>query len=257
MKNTRYSDHSSPHLAVQAWLEEIKSYPLEQNVLARACEWALQHGNILPALHMTDVLIEMQADSSSIVAAILYGSVREPAEPPTEEFVENHFGADVARVLKGIWRLEGINTFQVNRSEEQHNNVRKLILAISHNIRSVLVKLAERLTTLRALKQATREIQMEQANEVFHLYAPLANRLGLGQLKWRLEDWCFRYLEPEKYQVISKALNMRRTDREAFVKNMMGELRHLLEVSHIKTAKISGRAKHIYSLYKKLSRKNT
>lgn len=134
-------------------------------------------------------------------------------------------------------------------------NFRKLILTLIEDERAIILKIVEQLVRLELAKYEDSTAQQRLANNALNFYAPLANRLGVGQLKWQLEDWAFRYLHPEDYQRLSKALNMRRTEREHFITTMIDQLQGLIDHTHIKNTRIYGRAKHIYSIYLKLKRK--
>lgn len=136
------------------------------------------------------------------------------------------------------------------------DNIRKMLLSMVDDIRVVLIKLAEKLYVLKQLKTAPPDIQKAIATEAMAIYAPLANRLGIGQLKWQLEDLAFRYIDPDAYKAISKSLKQRRVDRDQYVKMVSDELQQLVTTTHIKNTQIDGRAKHIYSIYRKMQRKN-
>jgi len=139
-------------------------------------------------------------------------------------------------------------------SQTQVENLRKMLVAMVDDVRVALIKLAERTCAIRAVKEADEEKRQRVAREVFDIYAPLAHRLGIGHIKWELEDLSFRYLEPEQYKQIARLLHERRLDREQYINDAMAHLRQELESAGIK-ADISGRAKHIYSIWRKMQRK--
>lgn len=133
-------------------------------------------------------------------------------------------------------------------------NLRKMLVAMVDDVRVALIKLAERTCAIRAVKNADEEKRHRVAREVFDIYAPLAHRLGIGHIKWELEDLSFRYLEPDQYKQIAKLLHERRLDREQYIANVMSQLKEALAATGVQ-ADLSGRAKHIYSIWRKMQRK--
>ena len=252
-----------------AWLEGVKSkHPkIDTLLLAKACEMAdsfaddsthfFRQDPFNLGLCIADELLELNCDSDSISAAILYPSAI--IHPLDLEKLAERLNPAVAKLIKGSLLIESLQATQDHKSPEaraaQADKLRKMLLAIVDDLRVVLLKLAERLIILKHLRHASPEEQKSVAQEVMNVYAPLANRLGLGQLKWQLEDWSFRYLHRESYEDIFKLLKMRRIEREAHVGNMIAHLTQLIESTHIDSVKISGRAKHIYSIYRKLANK--
>ena len=215
-------------------------------------------------LSMADILISLNCDSHVIAAAILYPVLFLNAECDTtlKEKIENHFDQAVVKLIFGALRMEAIHQNKSKKekleiSQNQINHLRKMLLAMVDDIRTVLIKLAERLVLLKNLKLASIETQEEIAQDTMNYYAPLANRLGIGHIKWQLEDAAFHYLNPHAYQSISTALNMRRQDREKVIIEMISELKKLFQQSDIDPISVSvtGRAKHIYSIYRKIQKK--
>lgn len=137
---------------------------------------------------------------------------------------------------------------------QQVESLRKMLLGMVNDARVVLLKLADRVVSLRHIKDASRDIQLTFARETKNIFAPLANRLGIGQLKWELEDLAFRYLEPEAYLSIAKSLKEKRVDRERYIEDVLQLLKKKLKEENIK-GEVSGRVKHIYSIWKKMTRK--
>src|SRR5690606_14993939 len=137
----------------------------------------------------------------------------------------------------------------------QAENIRKMLIAMVQDIRTIVIRLADELLRLRELRDAPVETQRRAARLVLEIHAPLANRLGIWQLKWELEDLAFRYAEPETYRRIAKALNEKRREREAYVAAVIAELRNLLDINGIR-GEVKGRPKHIYSIWKKMQRKD-
>lgn len=172
------------------------------------------------------------------------------------KLIETRFGPITAELVK---KVNWLNTFDEYRPGEikepnQAELLRSMLLAVVNDVRAVLVKLAYRLQRLRVLKDQDEELKHKIALETLELFTPLANRLGVGQLKWELEDLSFRYLEPDEYKRLAKSLAVNRAQRESFIHGFMAELRHELDRAGIH-ARVFGRPKHIYSIHKKLERK--
>lgn len=210
------------------------------------------------AQDMVDVLQSLNCDPKTIAAGQLYPLVSQ--KPTLSKQVSEHFGTAIYKLISGALQMETIH--QANQHANKHtaqqnqiDNLRKMLLAMVSDIRVVLIKLSERLVMLQSSKQDSASSQKKLAKEVMDYYVPLANRLGFGHLKWQLEDWAFRYSNPDDYQKISKALNKRRQDRENTIQVMMSELKTLSQPLQLADFSIAGRAKHIYSIYRKMQRK--
>lgn len=206
------------------------------------------------------ILVEMKLDAEAIAAALLHDVV-EDTDVSLEE-IRAEFGPSVALIVNGVSKLRNLpeapsgdkrSKALVDRSYE---NIRKMALAMNDDVRVVLVKLADRLHNMRTLSYMATEKQKRIAQETLDIYAPLANRLGIWQFKWELEDLSFRYLNPDKYREIAKCIDERRADRESYLQNVIQTLRADLERSGIHNAIISARPKHIYSIYRKMERKD-
>jgi GTP pyrophosphokinase len=234
-----------------------KAYDFSENLSAQAAN-PYSIDTAAQGLRMASQLLDLNCDIHTITASLIYPSVF--YAQPDQEAVEKILSKTACKLLSGATRLEAIHTMQTPTADslnhQQIDNLRKMLLAIVDDIRIVLIKLVERLITLQYLKSCTPEQQRSIASQVMNFYAPLANRLGIGQLKWQLEDLAFRYLNPESYSHISNALNMRRSERELFIQQMMTDLRNLIQSAEIADYSLSGRAKHIYSIYRKAERKN-
>ncbi|HLB58041.1 MAG TPA: HD domain-containing protein, partial [Gammaproteobacteria bacterium] len=177
------------------------------------------------------------------------------------ELAKTTLDSVVVKLLVGTKHMEIIDvisprTSVFSRQRNLIDNIRKMLLAMVDDIRIVLIKLAERLVYLRYLQHQPETIQKEIAKKAMDIYAPLANRLGIGQFKWQMEDLAFRYLNPKEYSEISNHINMQRHERESYVQSIIAELKTLLPHSLAENAKISGRPKHIYSIYRKMHRKH-
>ncbi|OIR08903.1 GTP pyrophosphokinase [mine drainage metagenome] len=272
--------HQFPPLAgqdsadIQDWLSALSEVfaPAEMEVIRRACEFAapLYHDKheitgtplLQHALGSASILIGLHMDHETIAAAALH-AVPEYLDDWTKVLGER-FGRNITVLVEGISRMEHIRQFSEIRNPnakdkddtaEQIESLRKMLLAMVEDIRVVLIKLAERTQTLRNLSGATPEQQKQIAQETQSIFAPLANRLGVWQIKWELEDLSTRYLEPALYKQVAKLLDERRVDRERYIADVIGRLQQALARADIK-AEVSGRPKHIYSIINKMKRKH-
>ncbi len=200
-----------------------------------------------------NVLGEVQADSDSISAILL------PAFPNWDrERIESEFGTNVLSLIDGLKRIRAIETFSEDGAAlgaQQSESLRKMLLAMAQDMRVVLIKLAEQVSVMRSLTNATAQSQRRAAQQTLNLYAPLANRLGVWQFKWELEDLSFRFLEPATYQNVAQMLDERRGDREEYIERVGQHLRQAIHAEGLQ-AEVQGRPKHIYSIYKKMQEKN-
>ena len=202
-------------------------------------------------LAVAQVLAELGLDPIAVQAALLH-DIPEDTEYSMAD-VEERFGAEVAHLVDGVTKL---SKFSARTHEEQQaENIRKMFLAMAEDIRVVLIKLADRLHNMRTLGALPIEKQLRIARQTAEIYAPLAERLGIWQIKWELEDLSFKVLEPEAYRSLAAQLENHRRAREAYVKRAMSVLADALEASGIQ-ADISGRPKHIHSIHRKMLRKN-
>jgi len=189
-------------------------------------------------------LAELQLDASSLAAALLH-DVTENCDIPISE-IEGKFGSEVSTLVDGATRLGKLSWSgeDVARRESQANNLRKMLVAMAEDLRVVFIKLADRLHNMQTLDALSPEKQSSIAQETLEIYAPLAHRLGIWELKWQLEDWSFRYLEPSKYRQIVKLVAARRVRRESFLAQVTQILRGEFDKIGLK-AEMSGRPKHI------------
>lgn len=264
------------HNTPARWLAHIQQYHTikQPEVLADACALATElsaedkslpyaDSSLSQGLHMASALLELQCDSHTLAAAIIYPSIYH--YQPSKALLEKSLPRSVIKLAEGAVRLEAIQSMQAMPTKQNNtaskfsqntlDNIRKMLLAIVDDVRVVLLKLAEHIAILHYVKQCEPSVQQEVAQQTMNIYAPLANRLGIGQLKWLLEDLSFRYLNPDDYKKLSKGLNMRRQEREAFIESMKTTLHQLFKNSQITPVEITGRAKHIYSIYRKTQRK--
>ena len=223
--------------------------------------WRYGIGCYRIGLQMVDILVELRADGAMLPAAVLYRSVREGHLSLLE--VEREFGAETARLIEGVLRMAAIGAVLhptrkavLGQHDGQLDNVRKMLVAMVDDVRVALLKLAERTVVIRAVKDDEESRRQKVAREVFDIYAPLAHRLGVGQLKWELEDLSFRYLQPGAYKKIARLLDEKRLDREHYIENVINQLNQQLEKFDIAHADVQGRAKHIYSIWRKMQKKH-
>jgi len=196
------------------------------------------------------ILAELGIDPIAIEAALLH-DVPEDTEYSLTD-VEDRFGAEVAHLVDGVTKLSRFSTH--THEQQQAENIRKMLLAMAEDIRVVLIKLADRLHNMRTLYGLPTEKQQRIARQTMEIYAPLAERLGIWQIKWELEDLAFKVLEPERFRELAKLLDTRRRGRESYIDRTIDELRPRLEAAGI-VADVQGRPKHIYSIWKKMQRK--
>ncbi|MEY3885796.1 MAG: hypothetical protein RIS87_1571, partial [Pseudomonadota bacterium] len=260
---------------VTSWLASSaqRFSPTEVELIRHACELAsplyathveltgsplLQH-----ALGAATILIDMNMDADTIAATVLH-AVPDYLDD-WRATLETQFGVNVAGLVDGISRMEQIQEFSeteglhdTDRKNGDHalqiESLRKMLLAMVEDIRVVLIKLAERTQTLRRLSGASTTQQQRIAQESLGIFAPLANRLGVWQIKWELEDLSLRYLEPQRYKEVAKMLDERRVDREQYIVDVVSQLKLELSQAGIK-GEVTGRPKHIYSIIKKMKSK--
>ncbi len=197
------------------------------------------------------IVADLGIDPIAIQAALLH-DVPEDTEFSLTD-VEERFGAEVAQLVDGVTKLSRLSTH--SHEQQQAENIRKMLLAMAQDIRVVLIKLADRLHNMRTLYGLPSDKQQRIARQTMEIYAPLAERLGIWQIKWELEDLAFKALDPERFRELAKLLDTRRKGRESYIDRAMAELGPKLEASGIK-ADVQGRPKHIYSIWKKMQRKS-
>ncbi len=205
------------------------------------------------ALHVAAQLKSMRADMPIMVSA-LFGTDVSTLHYPIE-FVHEHFGQEIARLTAGVRSLNELSLSGRYSDGAKAETLRRMVLSMVEDVRVVLVKLAYRTQRLYALVKTNSRSSRIIAQETLAIYAPLANRLGLGQLKWELEDIAFRIVEPRAYKRIAGALEESRAAREAYIKNFVGELDERVRKSGVSSAQVFGRPKHIYSIWKKMNTK--
>lgn len=202
------------------------------------------------------ILAEMKLDAEAVAAALLHDTLEDTRV--TYEELRSEFGNKVSALVDGVSKLTNlpINVDSGGRRNDRElEYIRKMLLAMGDDVRVVLVKLADRLHNMRTLGYMPPHKQEQIAQETLDIFAPLANRLGIWQIKWELEDLSFRYLNPDEYKRIATNIAERRTDRENYIQKISSALRSELKNYGLESATISGRPKHIYSIYSKMQRK--
>ena len=205
---------------------------------------------IVHPVAVADLLRDIGASASVIAAGFLHDVVEDTDVTP--EQIEQHFGVEVRALVEGVTKLGGIH-FN-NRTEAQAENLRKMFLAMASDIRVVLVKLADRLHNMRTLGALREEKRQRIARETREIYAPLANRLGIGRFKWELEDLAFKLLEPEAFREIQEEVATKRSEREERLGVTVGLLNERLERAGLEGCEVSGRPKHLYGIWSKMQR---
>ena len=206
---------------------------------------------IVHPLNVAYILAEIGLDDSTICAALLHDVVEDTEI--TEADLRKEFGNEISDMVSGVTKLKLIQFASIQ--EQQAENYRKMFLAMGKDIRVILIKLADRLHNMRTLKYLKRDRQIAISKETMDLYAPLANRLGLYSLKWELEDLGFKYLYPEEYHELVEGINKKREERLKFIEKIMDNIKIQLKKQKI-DAEVTGRAKHLYSIYRKMKRDN-
>lgn len=259
--------NSDGSIDCKVWLDQLSRQYQEEhvNLIRSAAEFCHTNGVDLASAYaasvytqgliMAAILAELKADHEAVIAAMLYELGNQ--KPELIKTIENQFGSNIVHIITSAKSLPIAQAVQTGAKlqNEQAERYRKMILAIVNDIRVVLVKLAECLCIMRALKGLLPKERKLLALEVMNIYAPLANRLGIGQIKWELEDRAFASLQPQVYHQISECLHEKRVDRERYIESLKADLSHCLKAAGIK-AELSGRAKHIYSIWRKMQKKH-
>ncbi len=255
---------------LEKWLQTIKAKGYFQDLerIRNACTLSQLAGHdhatetgescLRIGLSMADILADLDVDQETLVAAIIFESVHY-AELSLED-VEEQLGSPIAKLVKGVEKMSAISVLErldkYGQNKLQMDNVRKMLLAMVDDVRVVLIKLAERLCMLRSTAPMPDAMRNQLAVETMEIYAPLANRLGIGAIKWEMEDLAFRFLHPDEYKQIAKGLNAKRLDRDRYVNLVVDDLNVLIKSIPIPHFAVYGRSKHIHSIHRKMVRKN-
>lgn len=253
-------EHQSPEALYQDLISRVKKYHPSDNItqIERAYEIANNaHANqfrksgepyIIHPLSVAIILAELQLDKESIIAGLLHDVVEDTFI--TEEEIEKEFGKDVAIIVDGVTKLEKIK-YNGDKLEYQAENLRKMFLAMSKDIRVIMVKLADRLHNMRTLQYQKPEKQIEISRETVDIYAPLAQRLGISKVKVELDDLSLKYLEPDVYSDLNDKISIRKAERERYLKVIVDDVSKHISNAGI-DATIDGRVKHFFSIYRKM-----
>ncbi|HUC91343.1 MAG TPA: bifunctional (p)ppGpp synthetase/guanosine-3',5'-bis(diphosphate) 3'-pyrophosphohydrolase [Paenibacillus sp.] len=250
-------------MGIEQLIDKAAAY-LKESDLARireAYDFAEQahHGQvrksgepyILHPVAVAEILVNMQMDVISIIAALLHDVVEDTTVPLEE--VRVRFGETCAMLVDGLTKLEKIQ-FR-SKEEQQNENYRKMFVAMAQDIRVILIKLADRLHNMRTLKFQSEEAQRRIAYETLEIFCPIAHRLGISAIKWEMEDIALRYLNPQQYYRIANLMKKKRAERERHIEDVIDKIREKLSEMGV-VGDISGRPKHLYSIYKKMTDKN-
>lgn len=254
---------SKEEITIKDIIAEMKIHNRKTDVklITKAYEYAFNHhGNqkrksgepyIIHPMQVAYTLANLGLDDATVCAALMHDLAEDT--DVTIENISKEFSPEIADMVNGVTKLGKIN--YVSAEEEQVENYRKMFLAMGKDIRVILIKLSDRLHNMRTLKFLTRDRQIANAKETMDLYAPLANRLGVYSLKWELEDLAFKYLYPEEYRELVAGIDKKREERLKFIEAIDDEIKLNMKKERIE-GEITGRAKHLYSIYRKMQRDN-
>lgn len=238
------------HLAESRGIDKIMPLNTAISLYNKRLSSQLEKG-----LGIADILLSLGLDTETLAAALTYPALQ--SQEIHLDSITDSLGESSSKLLHDVLQMQSLEKLQdiEQRSSHQIENLRKMLLAMVTDVRAVLVILAERLWQLRVAKHLSKTEQEMLANETLAVFAPLANRLGIWQLKWEIEDLCLRYLHPDVYMQIAKGISSRRDDREAYIEQFIALLSDILEQAGVKQFQVTGRVKHIYSIYRKMNRK--
>jgi GTP pyrophosphokinase len=254
---------------IESWVRHLQDKGYEQHqeqmqyafeiVKLSGQEFAVETGETCfkHGLAMAEIIADLGMDLSSVLAALLFTTVQ--YAELSLDLIEEQLGGDIARLIKGVMRMNNLSSFssntKISQKKSQLDNWRKMLLAMADDVRVVLIKLADRLCVLRSMSHLPDPIRRQLAQEAMNIYAPLAHRLGIGAIKWELEDLAFRYLHPDDYKTIAKGLRAKRLERDRYVNWIVEQLQLHIKHLGLKHYSIYGRSKHIHSIYNKMKRK--
>lgn len=261
---------SDGSIDVEQWIHGLstKGYLDNLDLIRTACtlsqlagqDHATETGQtcLQQGLAMADLLADLEVDQDTLAAAIIFENVHY-ADLSIDD-VQEQLGSNIAKLVKGIEKMSAMHSVQAfnkyPQNKQQIDNIRKMLLAMVDDVRVVLIKLAERLCILRTASHLSEPIRKQLATEAMEIYAPLANRLGIGAIKWEMEDLAFRFLYPEEYKEIAKGLKAKRLERDNFVNGIVAQLNQQIKETGATHFAVYGRSKHIHSISKKMKRKN-
>jgi len=265
MVRVRHS-HSTEYNAgeTSAWLISLGLSEKKIACLLAAGDWLNQHDlteascpQLRTGWEMVEILADLRMDKDALTAALLFPLVE--AQLVECEALDTHFDPPVITMLTAVKQMEAIRTIPVGPNQtpnaQQADNLRKMLLTMVEDVRAVVIKLAAQICYLRDVKNADEETRVLAAKQTNAIFAPLANRLGIGQLKWELEDLAFRYLHPQIYKKIASQLEEKRLDREQYMRDFVQAVRDQMVVEKL-DCEVYGRPKHIFSIWKKMQKKH-
>lgn len=271
VKTNNYADVNDSRQGLESWLAEVARNRTDDELqtLRRVGEFVIRvYGGEVPcdedrgfghALAVANILLHLEMDNETLAAGLLHGVVSDGRIEAAE--IAERFGTRIGTLVEGVLQMDAIREHQqasgADRTADDHaqaESLRRMLLAMVQDVRVVLIKLAVRLHNMRLARTLSEEEQRLAARETLDIFAPLANRLSVWQLKWELEDLAFRYLHPETYKQLAKSLAERRVDRERYLQKVVEQLQAELEAHGIE-AEVSSRPKHLYSIWKKMQRK--
>lgn len=250
--------HEPSRPPFEVWLDSLQ---LNDETKRKLTDISAIPEQLLVGQEMVEILTQLNMDDTTLQAALVFPYCE--MHTLSDEQVTENFGDEIAHLIVGVRRMDAIKTLHARRvgtgdsleGEEQHiDSVRRMLLAMVEDVRAVVIKMAERICMLQKVKNEEEETRVMVARECAAIYAPLANRLGIGQLKWELEDLAFRYLHPQTYKTIAKQLDGKRKERAQYIDDIVGTLQSAMNNEQIK-AEVYGRPKHIYSIWKKMQKK--
>jgi GTP pyrophosphokinase len=250
--------------SLEPWIQAFELNPDDEKRLKQAAGCCQQLASqtsdgdrlLLAGREISDILRPLSMDCETLIAAMLLPFYLQQAE--SVKYITEQFSPTILLLLQNVEQMQVFSALQGHDrqlSTEQANNLRHMLLAMVEDVRAVVIKLSERVHYIRAIKGQSEDRLVLAAREVVDIYAPLANRLGIGQLKWELEDAAFRILHPDSYQKIARLLAEKRIHREGYVASFVEQLQQALKQEHIH-AEVYGRPKHIYSIWKKMDKKS-
>ncbi len=256
------ADFTSPDILYKELIDKIRSYhpSADISMVEKAYQIALDAHKeqlrksgepyIIHPLCVANILAELELDKESIIAGILHDVVEDTIL--TIDEIAETFSDEIALLVDGVTKLTQLN---MDKVELQAENLRKMFLAMAKDIRVILIKLADRLHNLRTLKYVPADKQREKARETMEIYAPIAQRLGISKIKIELDDLSLKYLEPEVYKDLAEKIATKRSERQAYIDDIVNEVRkHIIDAGI--EAKVDGRIKHFFSIYKKMVNQN-
>ena len=256
----RTHDFESPEVLYDRLITNVKAYHPSDDISMITKAYRIAHDAhkgqlrksgepyIIHPLCVALILADLELDKESIVGGLLHDVVEDTVM--TEEDVAREFNSEVALIVSGVTKLSQLS-YSADKIELQAENLRKMFLAMAKDIRVILIKLADRLHNMRTLKYMTPEKQKEKARETMDIYAPIAQRLGISKIKVELDDLSLRYLAPDVYYDLARQINLKLSERQAFVDDIVEKVKGYMEENDIQ-AQVNGRVKHFFSIYKKM-----